>query len=74
MVQSSKSVVEIKNVLENRMGTIGRRSKRMANISATLPTQLLDRIDEMVDQDKVPSRSFVIREAVRNYVKELEQH
>jgi hypothetical protein len=74
VVQSSKSVVEIKNVLENRMGTIGRRSKRMANISATLPTQLLDRIDEMVDQDKVPSRSFVIREAVRNYVKELEQH
>ena len=61
-------------MLENRMSTVGRRSKRMANISATLPTQLLDRIDEMVDQDKVPSRSFVIREAVRNYVKELEQH
>ena len=56
------------------MGTAARRSNRMANISATLPTQLLDRIDEMVDQDKVPSRSFVIREAVRNYVKELERN
>jgi metal-responsive CopG/Arc/MetJ family transcriptional regulator len=59
---------------ENRMGTVGRRSSRMANISATLPTQLLDTIDEMVDQDKVPSRSYVIREAVRKYVKELEQN
>jgi metal-responsive CopG/Arc/MetJ family transcriptional regulator len=46
----------------------------MANISATLPTHLLDTIDEMVDEDKVPSRSYVIREAVRKYVKELERN
>jgi metal-responsive CopG/Arc/MetJ family transcriptional regulator len=45
----------------------------MANITATLPVQLLDRIDEMVDEDKVPSRSFVIREAVRKYLKEFER-
>jgi len=51
----------------------GRKSKRMANITATLPVQLLDRIDEMVDEDKVPSRSFVIREAVRKYLKEFER-
>lgn len=51
----------------------GRKSKRMANITATLPVQLLDRIDEMVDEDKVPSRSYVIREAVRKYVKEFEK-
>jgi metal-responsive CopG/Arc/MetJ family transcriptional regulator len=51
----------------------GRRSKRMANITATLPVQLLDRIDELVDEDKVPSRSFVIREAVRKYLRELER-
>ena len=50
----------------------GRKSKRMANITATLPIQLLDKIDEMVDEDKVPSRSFVIREAVRKYLKEFE--
>jgi len=51
----------------------GRRSKRMANITATLPVQLLDKIDEMVDEDKVPSRSYVIREAVRKYLKESER-
>lgn len=51
----------------------GRKSKRMANITATLPIQLLDKIDEMVDDDKVPSRSFVIREAVRRYLKDMEK-
>ena len=50
----------------------GRKSKRMANITATLPIQLLDKIDEMVDEDKAPSRSFVIREAVQKYLKEFE--
>jgi metal-responsive CopG/Arc/MetJ family transcriptional regulator len=45
----------------------------MANITATLPVQLLDKIDEMVDEDKVPSRSYVIREAVRKYLKESER-
>jgi metal-responsive CopG/Arc/MetJ family transcriptional regulator len=51
----------------------GRKSRRMANITATLPIQLLDKMDELVDEDKVPSRSFVIREAVRKYLKELER-
>jgi metal-responsive CopG/Arc/MetJ family transcriptional regulator len=51
----------------------GRKSKRMANITATLPVQLLDKIDEMVEEDKAPSRSFVIREAVGRYLKELER-
>jgi metal-responsive CopG/Arc/MetJ family transcriptional regulator len=50
----------------------GRKSNRMANITATLPIQLLDKIDELVDEEKVPSRSYVIREAVRKYLKELE--
>jgi metal-responsive CopG/Arc/MetJ family transcriptional regulator len=45
----------------------------MANITATLPVQLLDKIDEMVDDDEVPSRSFVIREAVKRYLKEFER-
>jgi len=45
----------------------------MANITATLPIQLLDKIDEMVDEDKVPSRSFVIREAVKRYLKDAEK-
>jgi len=45
----------------------------MANITATLPVQLLDKIDEMVDEDEVPSRSYVIREAVRKYLKDFER-
>jgi hypothetical protein len=51
----------------------GRKSNRMANITATLPIQLLDKIDEMIEEDKAPSRSFVIREAVRKYLKEFER-
>jgi metal-responsive CopG/Arc/MetJ family transcriptional regulator len=46
---------------------------RMANITATLPIQLLDKVDELIDEAKVPSRSFVIREAVRKYLKEFEK-
>jgi metal-responsive CopG/Arc/MetJ family transcriptional regulator len=30
-------------------------------------------MDDMIDRDKVPSRSFVIREAVRKYLKDLEK-
>jgi Arc/MetJ-type ribon-helix-helix transcriptional regulator len=50
-----------------------RRSKRMANITATLPLQLLDKIDELVEDEKVPSRSYVIREALESLLKELER-
>jgi metal-responsive CopG/Arc/MetJ family transcriptional regulator len=57
---------------EGAMEMAGRRSKRMANITATLPVQLLDKIDQMVDEDETPSRSYVIREAVKKYLKEFE--
>jgi Arc/MetJ-type ribon-helix-helix transcriptional regulator len=50
----------------------GRRSERMANITTTLPIPMLERIDELVHEGKVPSRSHVIREAVRNYLKTSE--
>ncbi|MGA2462573.1 MAG: ribbon-helix-helix domain-containing protein [Candidatus Bathyarchaeia archaeon] len=52
---------------------LGGRSKRMASITATLPILVLDKIDELVDNDKVPSRSFLIREAVRRYLREFER-
>jgi Arc/MetJ-type ribon-helix-helix transcriptional regulator len=45
---------------------------RMAIITATLPIQMLDQIDDLVENGKVPSRSFVIREAVDGFLKELE--
>jgi metal-responsive CopG/Arc/MetJ family transcriptional regulator len=51
----------------------GRRFERMANISATLPVHFLDTIDKLVDEDKVPSRSYLIREAVGNFLKEMER-
>jgi len=44
----------------------------MVNVTATLPIPLLERIDEMVQEVKVPSRSYVIREAVRDYLKIFE--
>jgi metal-responsive CopG/Arc/MetJ family transcriptional regulator len=65
MAQTSKD--------EGETALTRRKSKRMANIAATLPIQLLDRIDELVEEEKVPSRSYVIREAVENFLKELEQ-
>jgi len=52
---------------------MGSRSKRMASITATLPILILDRIDELVENDKVPSRSFLIREAVRRYLRDFER-
>ena len=51
----------------------GNRRSRMANITATLPIQLLDKVDDLIDKEKAPSRSYVIREAVRKYLKELEK-
>jgi Arc/MetJ-type ribon-helix-helix transcriptional regulator len=50
----------------------GRRSERMANITTTLPIPMLERIDELVHEGKVPSWSHVIREAVSSYLKAIE--
>jgi Arc/MetJ-type ribon-helix-helix transcriptional regulator len=44
----------------------------MANLSTTLPIPMLEKIDELVHEGKVPSRSHVIREAVRDYLKTFE--
>jgi metal-responsive CopG/Arc/MetJ family transcriptional regulator len=46
-----------------------RKSKRMANIT---PPELLEKIDELVDKGIVPSRSYLIRDAVRTHLKEFE--
>jgi PII-like signaling protein len=50
----------------------GYRAQRMANLSTTLPIPMLETIDELIREGKVPSRSFVIREAVRNYLRTFE--
>ncbi len=51
---------------------LGNKDKRMASITTSLPILLLDRIDELIERDRVPSRSFLIREAVRKYIKDLD--
>jgi len=51
--------------------SLGRRSERRVNITATLPLEFLERIDELIEDNTVPSRSFVIREAVSKYLKEF---
>jgi metal-responsive CopG/Arc/MetJ family transcriptional regulator len=59
--------------MTEQVADIANRRSRMANITATLPIQLLDKMDDLIDKDKAPSRSFVIREAVRKYLKDLEK-
>ena len=64
--------MEIKSLTAEENSMHNRRI-RMANITATLPVHLLDRVDELIDDDKAPSRSYVIREAVMKYLKEFER-
>ncbi|MGP8126403.1 MAG: ribbon-helix-helix domain-containing protein [Candidatus Bathyarchaeia archaeon] len=52
---------------------ISNRRSRMANITATLPIQLLDKMDDLIDKSRVQSRSYVIREAVKMYLKDSEK-
>jgi len=50
---------------------LGHRSERRVNITATLPLEFLERIDKLIDENTVPSRSFVIREAVKKYLEDF---
>ena len=59
--------------MTEQISDMSNRRSRMANITATLPIQLLDKMDDLIDKEKAPSRSFVIREAVRKYLKDLEK-
>ena len=52
----------------------GRKSNRMASITATLPILILDAIDNLIEKETVPSRSYLIREAVSRYLREIEEH
>jgi metal-responsive CopG/Arc/MetJ family transcriptional regulator len=48
------------------------RSERMVNVTTTITIPLLERVDELVHEAIVPSRSHLIREAVSNYLKTLD--
>jgi metal-responsive CopG/Arc/MetJ family transcriptional regulator len=43
----------------------------MANVTITLPVDVLDRIDDLVDQDNTLSRSKLIREAIQKYIRAI---
>jgi len=43
------------------------RGERMVNVTATLPILMLEKIDELVREGRISSRSRFIREAVKNY-------
>jgi metal-responsive CopG/Arc/MetJ family transcriptional regulator len=47
----------------------GRRLERKANVTITLPLQLLDKIDDFVEQGKAVSRSQLIRDILERYMK-----
>jgi metal-responsive CopG/Arc/MetJ family transcriptional regulator len=49
----------------------GRKLERKANVTVTLPLALLDRIEDLVEQGKVPSRSRLVLDAVERYIKTL---
>jgi len=49
----------------------GRKLERKANVTVTLPLALLDRIEDLVEQGKAPSRSRLVLDAVERYIRTL---
>jgi metal-responsive CopG/Arc/MetJ family transcriptional regulator len=47
----------------------GRRLEHKANVTITLPLQLLDKIDDYIEQGKAVSRSQLIRDVLEKYMK-----
>jgi hypothetical protein len=68
MARELENTCWIRSLIEDVGLTVRHRSERRINITATLPLEFLDKIDELIDDNTVPSRSFVIREAVKKYV------
>ena len=43
----------------------------MANVTVTLPVNILDKLDDLVERGKIPSRSQAVRDALGRYLKSL---
>ena len=52
-------------------GKMGRRAERKANVTVTLPLKVLEKIDDLLEEGKVSSRSKLVQEAVEKYIKTL---
>lgn len=53
-------------------GRPGRRGQRMANVTVTLPVKILDKLDDLVERRKIPSRSQAVRDALERFLKSFE--
>ena len=52
-------------------GKPGRRSQRKANVTVTLPLEVLEKIADLLEEGKVSSRSKLVQDAVEKYIKTL---
>ena len=69
---SKYTELRLQRLVEAVVPMSSHRSRRMANMSTTLPIPMLETIDQLVHEGQVPSRSYVIREAVRDFLKTFE--
>jgi metal-responsive CopG/Arc/MetJ family transcriptional regulator len=44
----------------------------MANVTVTLPVNMLDKLDDLIEKSKLSSRSQAVRTALERYLKSLE--
>jgi metal-responsive CopG/Arc/MetJ family transcriptional regulator len=44
----------------------------MANVTVTLPINMLDKLDDLIEKRKIASRSQAVRDALERYLKSLE--
>jgi len=58
--ESLKTVVGAFTTVDSMGLSVGRRSEKRVYITATLPIEFLERTHALIDNDAVPSRSFVI--------------
>jgi metal-responsive CopG/Arc/MetJ family transcriptional regulator len=50
----------------------GRPSQRVANVTVSLPLTILDKLDDLIDKRKIPSRSQAVREALERFLKSFD--
>ena len=44
----------------------------MANVTVTLPVNMLDRLDDLIEKGKLVSRSKTVRDALERYLKSID--
>jgi len=48
-----------------------RSVSRKANVTVTLPLEVLEKIDDLLEEGKISSRSRLVQDAVERYIKTL---